>query len=146
MKDIDKKVFSEVYDIIYHMDKGLYNKIPKQFLDFIKENKDNNYIVNIDYSKNINEQGLLQQTRVMLSLIYRDYLCSEQERIELIEKDKKELKRIEDEIREKYNPDNIFKNKKLEDNNKNLPIEIKRKNLLEKMIEYIKKIINKRVH
>ena len=54
MKDIDKKVFSEVYDIIYHMDKGLYNKIPKQFLDFIKENKDNNYIVNIDYSKNIN--------------------------------------------------------------------------------------------
>ena len=60
--------------------------------------------------------------------------------------DKKELKRIEVEIREKYNPDDIFKNKKLEDNNKNLPIEIKRKNLLEKIIEFIKKIINKRVH
>lgn len=143
--NIDKKVFSEVYDIIYHMEKELYNKIPKKFIHFIKENKDDNYIVNIDYSKSINEQELLQQTRVMLSLIYRDYLCDEEERQELIEKDKKELKRIEDENREKYNPDDIFKNKKLENYDNNLPIEVKRKNLLEKIIEFIKNIIKKRV-
>ena len=142
--NIDKKVFSEVYDIIYHMEKNLYNKIPKQFIHFIKENKEDNYIVNIDYSKSINEQELLQQTRVMLSLIYRDYLCDEEERQELIEKDKKELKRIEERIREKYNPDEIFKNKKQENDNK-LPIEVKRKNLLEKIIEFIKNIIKKRV-
>lgn len=143
--NIDKKVFSEVYDIIFHMEKELYNKIPKQFIHFIKENKDDNYIVNIDYSKSINEQELLQQTRVMLSLIYRDYLCDEEERKELLENDKKELKRIEDEIRETYNPDDIFKNKKPENYDNNLPIEIKRKNLLEKIIEFIKKIIKKRV-
>jgi len=142
--NIDKKVFSEVYDIIYHMEKNLYKKIPKQFIHFIKENKDDNYIINIDYSKSINEQELLQQTRVMLSLIYRDYLCDEEERKELIEKDKKELKRIEEGIREIYNPDEIFKNKKQENDNK-LPIEVKRKNLLEKIIEFIKNIIKKRV-
>lgn len=143
--NIDKKVFSEVYNIIFHMEKELYNKIPKQFIHFIKENKDDNYIVNIDYSKGINEQELLQQTRVMLSLIYRDYLCDEEERKELLENDEKELKRIEDEIRETYNPDDIFKNKKPENYDNNLPIEIKRKNLLEKIIEFIKKIIKKRV-
>ena len=41
MMDIDKKAFSEVYDIIYHMDKGLYKEGycgPSKFMLFdVKE-------------------------------------------------------------------------------------------------------------
>lgn len=144
--NINKQALSEVYDIIYHMEKELYNKIPRQFLYFIKENKDNNYVVTIDYSKSINEQELLQQTRIILSLLYRDYLCPEEERLALIEKDKKELEEIENEIKDAYNPDNMFKNKKiLENYNNNLPIEVKRKSFFDKIIEFIKNIIKKRV-
>lgn len=105
--------FSEVYDIIMHLEKDLFNKIPKGFLKMIKQNRDLKYKVDIDYDKNINEQDLLQDTRAILSLIYRDYLCSPEEKIELIKKDKMELVREEEKRREKYNTDDIFKKKSI---------------------------------
>ena len=53
------------------------------------------------------------ETIIILGLIYRDFLCSPDERKKLQEKDARELqeveKAIEQEIREKYNPDDIFK-------------------------------------
>ena len=57
----------------------------------IEKNRDLNYKVNIDYTKTINEQELLRETRVILSLIYRDYLCTDEQRKEIILNDKKEL-------------------------------------------------------
>ena len=105
------QAFSEVYDIVHHMEETLYNKIPKGFIKMIEQNRDLNYKVNIDYSKDINNQELLRETRIILSLIYRDYLCSGEKKKELLYKDKTELERIEQELREKYNPDNLFKNK-----------------------------------
>lgn len=109
MLNITKQEFSEVYDIIFNME--LYNKIPKSFIELIDNNRDTSYKVNIDYSKSINEQELKKGTRVLLSLIYRDYLCNEEERQTLIKKDKEELKKAEEELRERYSPDNLFKNK-----------------------------------
>ena len=127
------------------MEDELYEKIPKKFLAFIRENKDNNYVINIDYSKSINEQELLQQTRVILSLIYRDYLCTEEERVRLIEKDKEEIKRLNEDLREKYNCDNIFNDrKKLEKYDNKLPIEVKNENIIIKILKFIKKLIKKR--
>ena len=47
--------------------------------------------------------------------LYRDFLCSQDEKRRLQEKDARELqevqKAIEDEIRQKYNPDDLFKKK-----------------------------------
>jgi hypothetical protein len=40
---------------------------------------DKQYKLNIDYNININEQNLLSDTRIILSLIYRDYLLNEEE-------------------------------------------------------------------
>ena len=65
----------------------------------------------IDYSKNINEQNLLRDTRIILSLIYRDYICSEEKRQELIEKDRIEIKEYEEKQKEKYDVNNIFENR-----------------------------------
>lgn len=107
MANITKQAFSEVYDIICHMD--LEKEIPNDFLELINKNRDVQYKVNIDYSKSINEQELQKGTRVLLAIIYREYLCSEEERNDLIRKDKEELNRIEAELREKYNPNNLFK-------------------------------------
>ncbi len=104
--------FTEVYDIIMHFEKDMYSKIPPKFLNLVKQNRDMNYKVNIDYNKNLNEQNLLQKTKIILSLIYRDFLCSPEQRNELIEKDKIELELEEKLLREKYNPDNIFKKMK----------------------------------
>ncbi len=148
---INKISFNETYDIICHMEDELYQKIPQSFINFIKQNRVANYEVNIDYKKGINNQELQEVTRVLLSLIYRDYLCDKWKREELLKKDKLELKKIEKDKREKYNPDNIFKKySNIEKNvqehlgeeyNNNLPIEVKKQNIFQKLLSFVKKLL-----
>ena len=134
---INEISFSEAYDIILHMDKELVKKIPEKFIKFVEQNKAENYKTNIDYSKSINQQELQKGTRVILSIIYRDYLCSSEKKKELMKNDEDELKRIEQELREKYNPDNLFKKKeKIEETTECVEIiEYKEENFLIKLIK-----------
>lgn len=138
---ITNSVCSEVYDIIQHMQKELFDKIPKNFIELMKQNRDENCIVNIDYSRKINNQELQKGTKVVLSLIYRDYLCTEEQRKQIIKKDEEELRSIREELREKYNPDNLFKNKV----NKNIKTEttmvIYKETIIHKLINKIREIL-----
>ena len=106
------KSFSEVIDIIEHSEKEIQQKIPDKLKQLLRENKDANYILDIDYSKDINEQELLQETREILAMIYRDYLCSDEEKKEIIEKNKMAI----DELQEQYDISKIFEQRKQKDN------------------------------
>lgn len=103
---MNKISYNETYDIICHLDKNLYNKIPKNFLELIKKNVEPDYKVNIDYSKSINNQNLQRDTRVLLSLIYRDYLCNQEEKDKLIQNDKIQLN---NEKEQQHSFNNLFK-------------------------------------
>lgn len=113
MKQEYKEAFTEVNEIIKMMPIELVNKIPSKFREMIVEEKDKNYIP--DIKEPIEKCKLKNETIIILGLIYRDFLCSPDERKKLQEKDARELqeveKAIEEEIREKYNPDDIFKNR-----------------------------------
>ena len=58
----------------------MQDKIPSSVIKFIDDNRNKDYKINIDYSKNINEQPIKKDTRILLSIIYRDYLCGDEER------------------------------------------------------------------
>ena len=113
MKQEYKDAFTEVNEIIKMMPIELVNKIPSKFREMIVEEKYKNYIP--DIKEPIEKCKLKNETIIILGLIYRDFLCSPDERKKLQEKDARELqeveKAIEEEIREKYNPDDIFKNR-----------------------------------
>ena len=143
----NKQVYSEVYDIIKHMDINIRAKIPLQFIKIIQANKDDNYTVNIDYTKNINNQKLLKETRAILSLIYRDYICTPEERKRLIEVDKEKTKKERELLAEKYN---IFKtNKNIQNQKKktllqeNAIIEYKENNFFKKIFDKVRHFFNK---
>ena len=104
-----KQALKEVYTILNVMEKEYINKLPNKLISFIKENMDNSYISNINVNIPINEQLLKKDTKILLSLIYRSYWCNEEKRNELLEEDAFLKCEKEKEIREKYNPDNIFK-------------------------------------
>ena len=108
MSNIINHAFDEVYDVTMHLGLELRNKISSKFLDVIEKNRDTSYKVNIDYSKNLEEQELLQDTKTILGLIYRDFLCDEEKRAKLIAQDKKTFIEYQEELRKKYNPDNLF--------------------------------------
>ena len=77
---------------------------------------DKNYIVNIDYSKKLNEQNLLNETRAILSLLYRDYLCDKDEKERLLKIDKEELEKQRKELQDKYNINFEKRKSKIESN------------------------------
>lgn len=112
MKQEYKEAFLEIDTILNLMPKVLSDKIPIKFKEIIKREKAKGYISNI--SEPIDECPLKEETIIILALIYRDFLCSEEERKELKARDAQELKVFEAELREKYNPDDIFKKKRQE--------------------------------
>ena len=105
------KIFAEVLDIINNSEKEVKAKIPEKLYQQFEKNTDKSYKVNIDYSKEDWDNNISEETKEILALIYRDYIVSPEERKELIKEEAEFEKQKELELREKYNPDNLFKNK-----------------------------------
>lgn len=144
MIDVTNLAFAEIADIINHLDKDLYNKIPNKFLKMINLMKDRTFKINIDYSRDINDQ-ILHETKVILGLMYRDYFVSDEEREKLKEKEQEQLAIIETKRQEQYNPNNIFKKGNSQEYDKNTTSLIKiekKKTFLQKLIDIIRKAIH----
>lgn len=101
---------SETLDILNHMDKTYIDRIPRKFIEFLENNKSSNYISNLDHSKKINEMNLKEKTKDILATIYMNYWCNPQQKAKYNDLLKQNEKKYQDELRKKYNPDNIFKN------------------------------------
>lgn len=105
-----EEAFAEVDEILKIMPIDLLSKIPVQFRKIISENKAKNY--KVDIQEPLDEEKLKEETVVILGLIYRDFLASPEEREELQAQDAEELSKIEEEMRQKYDMENIFKKRK----------------------------------
>lgn len=121
MKQEYKEAFSEVNEIIKMMPEELSNKIPNKFKELLENERAMEYQPNIQ--EPLEEQKLKNETIIILGLIYRDFLCSSAEKKRLQEKDARELqelqeleKAIEEEMRVKFNPDDIFKKHNITNN------------------------------
>ena len=109
MKEEYKRALVEVEKILENTDEELVKKIPEKFMNYVRNNNAEDYSFEIDGEKGLLEQEISSETKAILSLIYRDYFCDENERQELLRQEREELLREEEAKREKYNPDNIFK-------------------------------------
>ncbi len=133
------KAFSEIRVILENTEEELVHKIPKSFRNFIEENYDKNYKVPfINVNRKIDEQGLLDETMTIISLIYRNYWCDEMQRKEYDEIVRKNELKLQEEIRERYNPDKIF-----ERNIKKEEIEEENKMMQQDLVVYKESMFNK---
>lgn len=106
-----QRSLTELNSILNYMNVEYIKKLPTKFIDFITKNMDKDYIPNIDKNVPINQQELKKDTKILLSLIYRNYWCDSETKQDLLHQDLIDKKHFEQEMLEKYNPDNIFKNK-----------------------------------
>ena len=107
-----ENALAEVDSILKLIPEDLLHKIPNSFLDFIAQKKSKSYITNFDFDISLNEQNLLKETRTILSLIYRSYLCDSKQSRKLKIDDIIELKKNQIEINQKYSYENLFKKSK----------------------------------
>ena len=102
--------YKEVMTILRFLSVQDLVKIPSEKLEFFDANMDENYDYELDYSKSFMDQKMSPITEAILANLYRDYLASPAQKQAILEKEKRELEKIEEEKRLKYNPDNLFKN------------------------------------
>lgn len=101
----------EVLDILDNTNKADVEKIPASFIKFLVEIASEDYIVNFDHSKTIDQLNLKEKTKEILGVIYINWWCDPKDKENYMKQIKEfEIKRQE-EIREKYNPNKIFENK-----------------------------------
>lgn len=100
------KAFSEVHEILKLMPNELLIKIPQNFRTFIEEEKSKSY--NPIIKEPLENENLMIETIIIMGLIYRDFLVSDDERKRLQEKDNIELNKY---YEERYSADKIFENK-----------------------------------
>ena len=141
MEESYKNGLAEVDVILNYADEESLNKIPESLKKFIKENK-SNYTAKINPEKDLEEQNLLYETKVILSVLYRDYWASQDERELLLKNEKSKLMQIEDKKQETYNYDSLFKrnNSKIEENFEEIKSLVVRENLIKKILNKIKRI------
>ena len=143
MNSINSEVYVDISIIIKMMPIEMREKISKSFINFIEKNKSNNYVSNINPKIPIREQNIRKETKEMLGIIYRDYLCSNEERNKLLKQEEQEIKQYEEELRQKYDPNDIFKNKQKEYNYEKEKVnvamaEYKKETLIEKILKFFK--------
>lgn len=113
MKQSTMNAYAEVDMILNLMDKNYLEKIPLKLRQKISERKSKIYDKVIVKGKPLEEQNLSQETLDMLAVLNYNYWCKDEaKKKELIELYRENQRKYEEEIRIKYNPDNIFKNRK----------------------------------
>lgn len=138
------KAFKELDEIFKYFPKREYEKIPESFIKFIETNMDNSYEYKVKHIDDFQNQKMLEETKILLSIVYRDFIASSNVKTQILEMEKMELLQEEKIIREKYNPDNLFNNKKKTSINLNKQetsiIEYKKNTIFSKILKVIKSI------
>lgn len=134
-----RQAYTEIDNFIELLDEYNKNKIPQKLREYFKKEKDGEYIKNINPNQPIKEQNLKEETLALIAMLNLQYWCedeNEKQRLKAIYAENE--RKYQEELREKYNPDNLFKNKQK-------IVEEKTEETL--MVEYkesiIKKILNK---
>ena len=138
MNEKKKKSYVEVLEILKHIPKKEYDMIPKEKIDFYKANSDKTY--KYVYSSQITSR----KTYSIIVSLYKNYIATNEEKLEIDNLLRKNLKKEEIKKEEKYNPNDLFKNKKVNTvtPNSNLPVQLKNKSIISRIIERIKKLIH----
>lgn len=138
-KDRYSRAYVEVLEIIKHMGKEYQEKIPQNLLQLFENNKDKNYQYIIDNTKNIKEHKLLDETLGLLSIIELKYWATDEEKQLLNKALQDNERKYQEDLREIYNTDNLFKKQKSNTEN----IETNENSLIEYKESAFKRFIKK---
>ncbi len=138
--------YKEIIEVLKYTKREDVNKIPQCKIVLWKQNMKKDYDFKIDPNKSLEDQNLSNETKAIIANIFKKYWATDyqKERIEL--KEKYDREQAEKEKLEKYNPNEIFKNKQnniiiSEEKEENISmIEYKELSIFKKIKEFIKNI------
>ncbi|MBR3721014.1 MAG: hypothetical protein IKN09_04680 [Clostridia bacterium] len=131
------KAFTEVLEILKFIDKTDLKKIPQNLIESFENNSDKNYSFRYDTCKSMEEQDVSYTAKCIIALLYKEYWADEVEKSMLHNQEKYLEQKSEELKHEKYNADNIFKDKNTTDEEVNALV-VQKESILSKLIKKIK--------
>lgn len=110
-----RKRLVEVDEILNYLDEEEYEKIPKDVIQAIKDNKDNEYTWKYDETKELKDQDVSKDTIAILSYLNMEYLLNEEQRKVMEQIHQMNEDKLEKEKREKYKSEDLFKKEDVND-------------------------------
>ena len=137
--------YAEIDSFIELLPRAEKEKIPSKLKQYFKDEKDKETPKKLSMDIPIEKQNLQEETWNLIAMVYLKYLCED-------EKEKKELEQIYDEnekkyreeMKEKYNPEKIFKEREKQQVIQNLPIKVQKESIIQKIIKFINKLFHKK--
>ena len=102
------EVATELIEIFKFIEEPILEKIPEKLKEELRKIASKDYKFKIDKTKKLNEQKIRPETKQLLSAIFIKYCCRQEDGEEILIACKENDMKIEQEKREKYNPDKIF--------------------------------------
>lgn len=146
-KDKVSCAYKEIYEILKIFPKELVDRIPKYKLDYIKQNMDESYEYNIT-KETFDGKTMLDETAAILAILFRDYWATEKQKIKIINYHNTQREKMANEIKEKYDPENVFKQRRIEqekidEKKENLSVVEYKENIFKKLFNKIKEIFKR---
>lgn len=143
MKQSTMEAYAEVDTILNFMDKEYISEVPEKLRNMFKEKKAKDYIKKIVPSRPLEEQELKDETLSILAVLNYNYWCKdENEKEKLLKLYDDNEKEYQKNLRQEFNPDEIFIKRKKEINTDNTENQS-----VNQMVEYkepfIRRLINK---
>ena len=143
MVDIEHaKAYSEILEILKYLTPEDYEKIPKEKIEVFETYANKNYSFNYDPDKTLQEQNVSETTRTIIAILFRDYWATEEQRDKIIKFQQQERIRTENEKKEKYKIEDLFKNNKNASQTEEVSlVEIKEEKWYDKVFKFFRRII-----
>ena len=136
-----KNAYKEVLEIIKYLPPKEVYKSPKEKIEYLKRNQNEDYDFNFDVSIPLEEQRISREANAIILNLFNDYFISDKQKekfLKILDINENEYKEKQ---RENYNPNNIFNNSEKSDNEKtdseNLYNKVDKKDTFAKRIKKI---------
>lgn len=138
---IDNKTYansySEVLTILNNIEGG-YEKIPLSVINNFKKNCNPDYIYQLDKNLPISEQKMLDTTKAILSVLFRNYWATNEQRKIILQHEKNERILIENEKIRRYGK-TVFDAKPENNTKQSAEMIVYKENIISKIVNRIKR-------
>ena len=118
------------------------DKIPKKLMQFLKDNASQDYKCEFDYTKPLNELNLTDEAKGLIAMICLNYWCeTDEQKIKFRNHLNANEQVYQEELRKKYNVDDIFKKKDISSNMEAEPENINKLSIKVKYVDIRKKAL-----
>lgn len=139
----DEIAYAEVFEILSYMDRATVMKIPLEILQYIKDNRNIEYVSRINPNNFFNKENVSDKAREILAWIDLEYLVSDKNKTEKLKRYIDNEKEYQINLNKQYSYDKLFENKTIRKSKDTEELAIvKKQNIFNKILNFIKNIFN----